>query len=662
MTYSRSGRSSSACELAFLTQWEGNLRPLIVCALCWAVTPQAWADEPSSEPAPAESANAGVAEPSATDAAPTEPASDAAPVDVAAEEPPPWANGDTATEEAAPSRPADQLQFTFGGQLEYNLRFRPVAYTYGTYFHDVAEPPTLSRNELKARFKVGAKLGRYGMQSDVELALRASPQAKSLGDLSEVKWVTPFFIEAKEAYVYGRDAFGAKGLDFRVGQQLALFGVGDQFNPTNTINPDDFEDVLLFGEQQGNLMVRLDYSPAWNWQITGILIPVFKPALLPDTGYLAQTPDRFPFTDDETRWNLNAEAFTAEALFQTPTVVRDVSIQMPELAAKNMQAFGRVAASLGGQDIALSYYYGFNDTPVPLAQDAYQSTDKICLNDKDPNSACVNGLLQSDVTLGYQRMQTLGLNMSGEFDAFGWLGESVKPIGYRFELGVFFPEEINMAVNMHNIAFPLAPVQDGPHAFKSEPGGNVATSKPFAKWTLGLDYTFNKHLYMNTQWVHGFPDEFGAGDWMSKGSQVRQSSIRQGASPLECIDIASFSGKGETCAEEWLKPKLGDYLVVGLDTILASQALTIRLFTIWDLLGASHSTYDVDAGERTTKHYSMITPEGFSAVIYPELIYKPGSGLEFDAGALLQFGKSYSRFGAPENGGHQIFFRAKYSF
>lgn len=644
------------------------MRPVILCALCLAVTPQAWAEEPSNAPDPAQSAADATEGAPAPDAAATPDAvsEEAPPAEAGnADAPPPWATPDAGAavaEEAPPAREADRLQFTFGGQLEYNLRFRPIQYNYGTYYKDVADPPTLSRNELKARFKVGAKLGRYGMVSDLELALRASPQSRTLADLSEVKWVTPFHFEAYEAYLYGRDAFGAKGLDFRIGQQMAMFGTGDQFNPTNTVNADDFEDVLLFGAQQGNLMVRLDYSPVWNVQITGILIPVFKPALLPDTGYLAQTPDRFPFTDEETRWNANAESFTAEALFNTPTVVRDVSIELPKLAAKNMQAFARVAASLGGQDIALSYYNGFNDTPVPLVNDTYQSKEKICLNEQDPNSACVDGLLMSDVKLGYQHMQTLGLNMAGEFDAFGWLGESVKPIGYRFELGVFFPQEINMKVNKHDIDFGIGGVQDGPYEFKSDPPGNVYDTRPFAKWTLGLDYTFNKHLYMNTQWVHGFPDEFGAGDWISKGSQVRASGIRDGVSPLECIDLATQAGLGETCAEEWLKPRLGDYLVVGLDTILASQAFTIRLFTIWDLTGTTHSFYDVDKGKRATKHYSMITPEGFSAVIYPGVIYKPGGGLEFDAGALLQFGKSYSKFGAPENGGHQIYFRAKYSF
>ena len=61
-------------------------------------------------------------------------------------------------------------------------------------------------------------------------------------------------------YIEARDLF-VKGLDFRIGQQLVQWGVGDQFNPTNTLNANDVEDPLLFGEQQANLMALLEYTP-----------------------------------------------------------------------------------------------------------------------------------------------------------------------------------------------------------------------------------------------------------------------------------------------------------------------------------------------------------------------------------------------------------------
>ena len=38
----------------------------------------------------------------------------------------------------------------------------------------------------------------------------------------------------------------------------------------------------------------------------------------------------------------------------------------------------------------------------------------------------------------------------------------------------------------------------------------VLPDTPFAKWSLGIDYSFGAHVYMNLQWVHGLADEFGA--------------------------------------------------------------------------------------------------------------------------------------------------------
>ena len=49
-------------------------------------------------------------------------------------------------------------------------------------------------------------------------------------------------------------------------------------------------------------------------------------------------------------------------------------------------------------------------------------------------------------------------------------------------------------------------------------------------------------------------------------------------------------------------------------------------------------------------------------MIYPELRYNFGGGFELHVGALLQFGKSYTKFGDPAGGGHQVFTRARYSF
>jgi hypothetical protein len=48
-------------------------------------------------------------------------------------------------------------------------------------------------------------------------------------------------------------------------------------------------------------------------------------------------------------------------------------------------------------------------------------------------------------------------------------------------------------------------------------------------------------------------------------------------------------------------------------------------------------------------------------VVYPEVSYNFGNGLELSSGALLQFGKTYTKFGDPTAGGSVAFARARFS-
>lgn len=568
---------------------------------------------------------------------------------------------------------ADALNLTVGGALQYDLRFDPTPESHGTWYNPIPSPPTVSRNELLWKTRVGAKIGKIGAKVDVDFVLRAYPEPDNLAALSNYQALTPFRFEAHEAYLYATGLGGPNGLDIRIGQQKAMFGVGDQFNPTNNVTPNDFEDVLLFGDQMGNLMVRLDWTPKWNWQLTGILVPIFKPAQLPRTSYLGQQVDRLPFVNDQVRWNyiteiaLGGGQFAESPTFEAfPTVVRNVPIQVPEASLANMQGFFRLGATLGGQDIALSYYRGFSDVPQAFATDTYQSRQQICENADDVGrpeaertGQCFDGLLQNDITLSYPRMQVLGFNMTGEFK-----------VGYRIEVAVVFPDQVKNQVTTHDIQFstgigdPI--VQDGPYPFPNADDDVVVDTRPFAKWTIGLDYTFGKHVYLNAQWVHGFPDEFGAGDWMQPGVTTRQAGLREGAQFADCVAInfADFSRTvdGTKCAREINRPRLGDYLVLGLDINFAAQRGLLRLFTIWDLIGVYEDTYNPGSGKRERTWHHMFTPEGFSAVLYPDFRWKFGNGFELHAGALIMLGQPYSKFGSAETGGTQIWTRAKYSF
>jgi hypothetical protein len=256
----------------------------------------------------------------------------------------------------------------------------------------------------------------------------------------------------------------------------------------------------------------------------------------------------------------------------------------------------------------------------------------------------------------------VGFNMAGEIPGVG--------IGYRLEVGVFFPEQRKVAIIEDGSLSIIDPVvigydrADYDYDSDGRPGGPLPTTvenTPFAKWSLGLDYTIAEVVYLNVQWIHGLVDEWGAGDWITEGWSVRDGGVT--TDDIELLTTcAAGRGPGEQCAREMLHPRIADYLVLGADFRFDNQAGLFRLFTIWDLSGYTERQWDDAQGKRVERTYSLFTPEGFSAVIYPELQYNFGYGFELHAGALIQLGRSYTRFGDPAAGGSEIFMRGRYSF
>ena len=564
-----------------------------------------------------------------------------------------------------------RLNLEVGGHLQTDLRFRPVGLTAGNWYNLQTLPAGISRAEVIAKLKAKARFGRFQGVLDLDFVLIGKhDQPEDLNALSDRTALHPFRIEAHSAYVQIRDMF-APGLDLRVGQQLVMWGVGDQFNPTNHLNSDDLEDPLLFGEQQGNLMARLDYTIKDVWTISAVLVPIFKPALLPASGSMNNAAvDRLPFTDEAFRHRVHSESALSEQFLGFPTVLEAAIPVLPEFSADNMQFAFRAAGSVFGQDLALSFYRGRFDFPQPYLNHSVLDETPQCENDPaapfprydepSEDEQCINGLIRTTTYLGYPRINVLGFNWAGEIPVIG--------LGYRFEVGVFFPEQQFLTILKPEIPLDPGPPGEYDYDLDGEAGGippEVSPSTPFAKWTLGLDYSIGP-VMLNAQWVHGMVDEFGNGDFITPGYVTRQGDTdspvlapEEGAPNLyEC----GTTGNGERCAREILRPRIADYLVFGVDVNFARNAGLFRLFTLWDLGGYQSTYWDDSLGTRVTESSHAFTPEGFSAVIYPELRYNFGGGFELHVGALLQFGRSYTKFGDPAGGGHQIFTRARYSF
>jgi hypothetical protein len=557
---------------------------------------------------------------------------------------------------------ADDPELDMSWRIETDLRFRVESKAIGGTYDRIELPAGVERNQNTLGFKLDAAFGRFKGVAAIDFVLNGySAELEGIGALSRIEDVSRYRFDVPALYIEAKDLF-VDGLDLRIGQQLVLWGEGDQFNPTNNLNADDLRDPLLFGKQQGNFMVKADYWVTDNFTISGVMVPIFRPALLPESAALgAGAVDRLPFTDAAIRHRLESEfAASAGNLIDHPTVVATLTPELPEAAFDNIQAAFRLAGTIGEQDIALSYYNGRTDFPVARANHTRQSVGERC--DPDVPGECVKGLLETDVTLHYPRMHVYGLNAAGEFNPFSWISEDINGIGYRFEGALIVPQRSTVKITQDALAL-VVPQPAGEYDYDKDgiPGGDepaAVESTPFLKWVVGLDYTFGEHLYTNAQWVHGIVDEYGAGDFISDGWAVRQSGVTTSeADTLGCV----LAKDGTMCAREVLRPRIADYIVLGVDIKFLSDAALLRLFTIWDVTGIVEEQWDPARGERVQTSHPFYTKEGFSAVIYPELSYNFGNGLELSAGALVQLGKDYTKFGDPAAGGSTVFTRARFS-
>ncbi len=557
----------------------------------------------------------------------------------------------------------DDIDIEWSGRIQSDLRFRVDGQSVGGWYSRQELPVGVDRNENIAGLRFKASYGDVSGVADLDFVVYGYAQdLESVDDLSRREKTDPYRFEAHRLYLKVEDLF-TPGLELRVGQQLILWGVGDQFNPTNNLNADDVEDVLLFGDQQGNFMVRADYWLDEDWSITGVLVPIFKPALLPRSGGLALAmPDRIPIGDEYVRHRLHTELGAARVLANHPTVVRNIGIELPETTLENMQASYRIAGTIGEQDVAISYYRGRTDFPIPKRNVNTQDSTPAC-NPDDP-SDCIDGTIDTAVTLHYPEMHVYGLNMAGELPT-DEIADFLSAIGYRLEVALIVPERAEMEIQMGDLDIAGYQIPAGEYDYNGQDPGIgsrpvVVDDTPFAKWTLGLDYTFFENLYANVQWVHGMPDEYGAGDWISEGYAVRSGGVVNDEAAI--VSCALVNVDGTQCAVETLRPQIADYLVVGIDIKALKQKLLVRLFTILDLSGVWTVQYDPVAGERVKDFHGPFSDEGFGAILYPEVNYNFGNGLDLGAGALFQVGKEHGKFGDPAAGGSLAWARTRFAF
>ncbi len=538
---------------------------------------------------------------------------------------------------AATSARAD-IDLKFSGYISSDIRYRLAAeprYDTGPPSQWQLLPYGFSLNENRIRAALALTLGtKVKAVADAELIMYGFSDLSNLDSTTLRADVDPYYLEVHAAYIDITNLL--PHVDVRLGRQVVPWGAADKFNPVSNVNTLDLSDPLLFGKALANNMLRVDWNPLRDVIITGVAVPIFRPAQLPRSAPIALLdPLRpAPVEDQAVRAAIDREL----ALIYTGLTVTTQVLQ-PEVSLANAQYALRAASKLWGQDVALSYYHGRFGIPTPawiITQPTAGAT-----------GAGLNLTALTEVT--YPKVDILGVEAAGSIEKLGGAG-------WWIEAAVNFPQELDLAIYA---GIPQLGVRFGPQTFIQQNGETnlvsvsqatllcpnnvqvlpkgsarppcytrpvVIESTPFVKATLGTDYSFGGHVYANFQYVHGFIDEFGAG----RAARPRVDSTDLAENPR-------------------VESRVGDYLVGGVDVKVLSDRLLFRLFAVLKL-----PSYDLQSGL-----WDDYAPTG---VIFPQIIWQVWDATELTTGGFVMLGDRSTKFGDPAAGGTQIFVKGKVSF
>jgi len=212
------------------------------------------------------------------------------------------------------------------GKLEYRL-----------YWHAGSRPQDSRkrRSEYRLRVELDIPLGERA-RLFVAPELRWDSHHLSAGALDERnrdEVRRPIF-HFREAYVEWRPG----RWDLRFGEQIFAWGTADGFNPTDNLNPRDYLD-LVDNEKIPVLALAATYHVSDVTSLQVVLLPLFVPSR---------------FDGQDSRWSFFPAA-------PPLTFERD----RPADSSAAMQFALRAKTSVGGWDLSLSYFDGYNDIARP---------------------------------------------------------------------------------------------------------------------------------------------------------------------------------------------------------------------------------------------------------------------------------------------------------
>jgi len=283
-----------------------------------------------------------------------------------------------------------------------------------------------------------------------------SSNVTSAADLFTLGRVAPVALDLLEAW-FELKGFIFDNVDLKIGRQRVAWGTADRLNPTDNVNAYDLTDIWDFGRHLGSDGVQLSVY-AGGLQLTGLAIPVFTPAVLPQ-GAAA-----------------SALTSTSSTGFPGMTVSGvTTSVVLPSSSlADSLSAGLKVSGNLLGYDLSVSYLYGRQGLPI---------VDKTVVTPTGASSVAVAS------ELIYPREHIFGADLAG----------SLWGVGVWAEAALFLPEKVTLTADLSALTMGVQQ--------------SVALdSAPFVKYAIGGDYTFPANIYINAQYLHGFVQEAGQGN------------------------------------------------------------------------------------------------------------------------------------------------------
>ncbi|GEM_PF-1571843 len=374
-----------------------------------------------------------------------------------------------------------------GGRVETNLRWSLACDVVGYAgdcpwldLHDAAVGGGFVhlRHQSRAAARFAADLRLHGPAAVAALEDAGEP------DLSQAA-----SLKVHDAWVALYDV-GFDGLDLIAGARKLNWGVASGFHPVDVVNPYDLEDPTSFGER---LAIPLLAAELHRGAVAAELVvaPWFVPAWLPADGV-----DLMANGDD-----IVAELDTGADGVEIRDLESRVDREADRLAEVSVGARASWASPIG--DLALSAYRGRDSLP--------QVSGEVVITGFSTD----NSQVDLGIPIAYPRIIQLGAEWQGELPwlVTGWV-----------EAALVLPQETSATFSQGQLESleRLGTIEEVP-----DPLPTLVTQdgRAFGRWVVGLDRGFGP-VYVNLQWLHGFPTERQRADVRDYGVVVLHWTAR----------------------------------------------------------------------------------------------------------------------------------------